>query len=578
VSLRVLEYIEEHRLWENAARMGARLTDALMELQRAQPQVIQDVRGLGLMLGIEYCHEFLGPMMSDALAKHGVFAAYSGNAPQVMRFMVPTTVNAEEMDRIIVAIRDAIADMKRVLPIALLAAKVPPVLKLLNNEHVQIAVFGLLRRIEDLTTKRADAADAPPASAEAALPVAPSEPQPVPEAAEVALPVQKAYAGILGVDLILTRQEGAYVYDQHGERYIDAITAAGTHNLGHRPEELVAELRAAANATDIGNFPMISREKARLGKALSEFVGHGLECAVFSVVRGEAIEAACKIARGFTGRSKLVTVDGGWYGQTGFAMSLSERADKDNYGPLIPDVRVLPFGDADAARAAIGGDTAAVVLELAQAENGCREADAAYARALADVCRQHGAVLIVDETQTGFGRTGAKFLFETLAIEPDMLVLGEALGAGLYPIAVTLLTQRVNTFMNAHPLIHLSTFGGSDIGCRVAKRAVELYAQRAPWANAAAMGEKLLRELNALTHQDGCPIRAVHGRGLLIALDLGSAEQAVAFCRALAKEHLLTLPGEVATHTVVLRPSLLISEEETDAMLAAITAAARQIT
>jgi len=116
---------------------------------RENPKIILEVRGLGLMVGLEYVEEFMGPMMSDALARHGVFAAYSGNAPQVMRFMVPITVTDNEMEQIIAAIQAAVADMKKLLPVALLASKIPGVLKLLNNEKVQITLFYLLRKIED---------------------------------------------------------------------------------------------------------------------------------------------------------------------------------------------------------------------------------------------------------------------------------------------------------------------------------------------------------------------------------------------------------------------------------------------
>ncbi len=153
VSLKVLEYIEENRLWENAARMGARLKAALEDIMRENPKIIKEVRGLGLMVGLEYCHEFMGPMMSEALGRHGVWAAYSGNAPQVMRFMPPITVNDAEMDEIIAAIRAAVKDMKSLLPVAMLAAKIPGVLSLLNNERVQVAMFAFMRRLEDLTGK-----------------------------------------------------------------------------------------------------------------------------------------------------------------------------------------------------------------------------------------------------------------------------------------------------------------------------------------------------------------------------------------------------------------------------------------
>jgi putrescine aminotransferase len=149
VSLRVIEFMLEERLWENAEKMGAMLRDALLEIQAENPKIIREVRGLGLMIGIDYCHEFMGPMMADALAKHGVFAAYSGNAPQVMRFMMPVSVTEAEMVEIIAAIRAAVRDMKTLLPLAMLAVKVPGVLPLLNSEKVQTGLFGVIRRIED---------------------------------------------------------------------------------------------------------------------------------------------------------------------------------------------------------------------------------------------------------------------------------------------------------------------------------------------------------------------------------------------------------------------------------------------
>jgi putrescine aminotransferase len=150
VSLAVLEFIEKNRLWENSARMGERLKEALLELKRDNPKIIKDVRGRGLMIGIEYLHEFMGPMMADSLAKNGIFAAYSGNAPQVMRFMFSLTVTEQEMEQAIRSIREAVRSMKTILPLALPAARVPAILNLLNNEKVQTSLFGFLRAVEEI--------------------------------------------------------------------------------------------------------------------------------------------------------------------------------------------------------------------------------------------------------------------------------------------------------------------------------------------------------------------------------------------------------------------------------------------
>ena len=380
-----------------------------------------------------------------------------------------------------------------------------------------------------------------------------------------------------GADFLEGRREGAYVCDEAGKRYLDCAGGAGTFNLGRRHPELAEALKTAARNTDQGNFPIISREKAELAEALAHFTPGGLECAVFSVVRGEAMEFACKVARGFTGRQELLTVDGGCYGQTGFAMSLSARTDRDAYAPLIPQTGTIPFGDTAAAEKAIGPNTAAIILEPIQAENHCQKASSEYLKSLATRCCATGALLVLDETQTGFGRTGAKFLCEALGVIPDLLILGEALGGGMFPIAATMLTQRVNAFMNDHPMIHLSTFGGHDAGCLVALKALEIYERERPWENALVRGTALKKGIEALSHEEGSPIAGVAGEGLLLSLDMGTEARAEALCREAAAKGLLLAPGEVSKQCVVLRPSLLLSEEETDEILSALAGAIEQL-
>ncbi len=374
-----------------------------------------------------------------------------------------------------------------------------------------------------------------------------------------------------GLGWLEGKREGAYLHTQDGRRLIDGHCGAGVFNLGRRPQALAEELKRALRETDIGNFPMISQEKALLAQALAQFVPGALECSIFAVTRGEAMDAACKVARGYTGRPALITVDGEWYGQTGFALTLSQRDDHALFAPLIPETRSIPFGDVAALRAAVDGRTAALVIAPIQAENGCREASTEYLQQAQAVCRQQGALLIVDETQSGFGRAGARFAFEAHGIAPDILVIGEALGGGIFPIAATVLTQQVNRFMNAHPLIHLSTFGGADIGCRVALKALEIYTSAEPWKNAAAQGERLKQGITKLIGAGQTPIKAVMGRGLLLALDCGTPDAAAAFCRNMIDRGLFVVPGEVAKHTAVLRPSLMISDAEAAEILSALS-------
>ncbi|MFP4501408.1 MAG: aminotransferase class III-fold pyridoxal phosphate-dependent enzyme [Candidatus Hydrogenedentota bacterium] len=374
------------------------------------------------------------------------------------------------------------------------------------------------------------------------------------------------------------KREGACLYGTDGRRFIDGVCGAGAYNLGRRHPDLAEALREAMHATDQGNFPMISAEKAALAEDLARFVGGGLECAVYSVTRGEAMEVACKVARGVTRRKRLLAVQGAWHGDTGFALSLSHRdPGAPDFGPLIPEVDTIAFGDIDAANRSIRRDTAAVFLEPVQAENHCRTASADYVQALARRCKQMGALFVLDETQTNFGRTGVPFAFRELGVAPDMLILGEALGGGMFPIAATLLTQRVNRFLNKHPMIHLSTFGGSDIGCRVAQRALALYENLAPWDNAARQGEVLVDGIRELVKNHPGSVAGWAGQGLLLSLDLETAARARAFCAAAAQHGLLVLPGRVAPHTVLLRPSLLLSDAETREILVALEAVCQAV-
>ena len=367
------------------------------------------------------------------------------------------------------------------------------------------------------------------------------------------------------------KREGSYVYDTEGKRYLDCYTSGGSYNLGRRNPEIVRRFKKAMYETDQGNFVMLSEEKAFLAKRLSEFIPGDLECVLFGVSRGESMEAACKLARGYTGRTKLLTVDGGSYGESGFALSLSQRKGKEQFGALIPDVSVIPFGDIEAARKAIGKRVAALVMEPIQAENHCRAADNGYYREVRTLCDLSGVKLIFDETQSGFGRTGRKFFFEHTGVVPDILIIGEAITSGMFPMTAMIFTPELKAFFDEHPLIHLCTFGGHDLGCRVAMASLDEYEHQAPWDNARVLGEKLLQELRKIAQGEGKTIVSVRGHGLLISLKFASEETALAFCKTAPDNGLLVNTGKVDASTVLLRPSLLLTGEEAGRIVEAVT-------
>ncbi|VVS92575.1 class-III pyridoxal-phosphate-dependent aminotransferase [Desulfoluna spongiiphila] len=381
----------------------------------------------------------------------------------------------------------------------------------------------------------------------------------------------------LGHAFLESRPCGSWMEDQEGRRYLDAATAGGICNLGRRPEAIVEALKEAAFATDQGNFPLISSEKAELAEALAGFAPEGLSCVMFSVVRGESVDFSCKLARGATRRSELISLSGSWFGHTGFAMSLSDRRDKHLYGSLLPETRTIEWGDTILAQEAVTDKTAALILEPVQAENQGRTASRAYLSALRRITREKGALLIFDETQSGFGRCGARFACEEAGVLPDILITGEALGAGIFPICATLFTRKLHRFLNAHPLIHLSTFGGSDVGCRVALAALSEYERVAPWENARAMGDHLKKRLTLLKADFPDLLTGVDGMGLLLSLGFPSQRKAGAFCRMAAGHGLFVVPGAVACESVTLRPSLLLTEEEGDYLLDAVEKSLREL-
>jgi acetylornithine/succinyldiaminopimelate/putrescine aminotransferase len=209
----------------------------------------------------------------------------------------------------------------------------------------------------------------------------------------------------------------------------------------------------------------------------------------------------------------------------------------------------------------MGKRTAAFVMEPIQAESNCRVADREYYARVRSLCDRHGAKLIFDETGSGFGRTGTRFFFEQTGVEPDILVVGGALTGGIFPMTAMIFTPELKQFFDVHPLIHLCTFGGHDLGCRAAMAALDEYDRESPWISARDTGERLIKDLGRLAGKKGA-LKSVAGRGLLVSLKFASEKVARAFCAHAGTYGLMLETGRVDGSCVLLRPSLLIGREE----------------
>jgi acetylornithine/succinyldiaminopimelate/putrescine aminotransferase len=276
-----------------------------------------------------------------------------------------------------------------------------------------------------------------------------------------------------GIDFVMGRREGPFIWDLDGAtRLVNCHCNGGVYNLGHRHPELVQTLVDSLQTLDIGNHHLVSAPRAALASRLAELTG--LPYTVFAVGGGEAIDLAIKVARGATGRSKIISASGGYHGHTGYALHTGDNKYFAPFGPRLPGFVQVSFGDAGALAAAVDGDTAALILETVPATLGMPIPPPGYLAQARTLCDQFGALLILDEIQAGLGRTGRLWAFEHFGVRPDMLVIGKGLSGGLYPMAATCLRADLEAVFHDDPFIHISTFGGAEVACPLALHVLDL--------------------------------------------------------------------------------------------------------
>ena len=374
-----------------------------------------------------------------------------------------------------------------------------------------------------------------------------------------------------GLDIIEGERSGAWVTDVDGTRYLDCFTSAGSFNVGRRNPQVVAAAHAAIDHLDNGNFLLCSDQKAQLAGRLAEITPGDLSCTMFGTGGGEAIDFAIKLARGASGRPKIISTINGYHGHTGFALSAGGRgAFREPFEPLMPEFEQIPFGDVAALEAAVDGETAAVLLEPIQGEGGIVVAPPGYLAAARAVCDRSGALLILDEIQTGLGRTGRLWASEHDGVVPDIMASAKSLGGSLVPISATVFTEDLREFLIPSPFIHLSTFGGSDLACAVALEVLAVIEETGLVEHAAAMGERLFAGLDRIAgaHQD--VISEVRGRGLMAGIQYSEDSLGPRMSYHLARHGILAIYSGNEPSVMRLMPSLVIDPDEIDLLLAAL--------
>jgi acetylornithine/succinyldiaminopimelate/putrescine aminotransferase len=365
----------------------------------------------------------------------------------------------------------------------------------------------------------------------------------------------------LGLDLVMGERSGARFRSAFDGRWLwNCHCNGGVFNLGHRNPAVVAAVREALDHLDIGNHHLVSGWRARLAERLAATTGGRLSGVVFGVGGGEANDLAVKLARAHTGRQDVVSAIGGYHGHTGLSMATGDPEYREPFGPNLPGFRQVPFNDLAALTAAVSDSTAAVILEPIPATLGMPLPEPGYLTGVQDVCRARGALLIVDEVQTGLGRTGSTWCCSQEGIEPDILTTGKGLSGGVYPITATLTTPEIHAFFDEHPFVHISTFGGAELGCVAALTVLDIIESPGFDARVRSVGEHFEEAFRGLPFE-------LRRRGLFMGLRFPNEGDGMTAARDLINAGVFAVFANNDTSVLQFLPPLVLTDEEVDELI-----------
>ena len=367
------------------------------------------------------------------------------------------------------------------------------------------------------------------------------------------------------LDVVLTRGEGVYVWDVDGRRYLDCLSAYSAVNQGHCHPKILAAMVEQAGRLTLTSRAFRNDQLAPFYEELCALTGSHKALPMNS--GAEAVESALKVARKWAyqvkgvadGQAEIIVCSGNFHGRTIAVVGFStDPASRDGFGPFAPGFRVVPFGDADALEAAITPNTAAFLVEPIQGEAGVILPPPGYLKRARELCSAHNVLLILDEIQTGLGRTGKLLAEEHEGVEADLTLIGKALSGGFYPVSAVLSNAEAMSVL--HPGEHGSTFGGNPLACAVARAALRTLVEEGMVENAARVGARLQAGLASVATS---AVKEVRGRGLMLAVELHpDAGGARRVCETLQDRGLLA--KETHDHTIRIAPPLILSDDQAD--------------
>jgi putrescine aminotransferase len=361
---------------------------------------------------------------------------------------------------------------------------------------------------------------------------------------------------------------GVYTYDNHGKRYLDCLGGYGIFNVGHRHPKVINAVKAQLDQVCLHSQDLLNPWAAHLASQLASIAPGDLQYTFFCNSGTEAVEGAIKLARLATGKTEIISTNNSYHGVSMGALSATGREIfRKPFEPLLSGFVHVPFGDIKALEAAITENTAAVILEPIQGEGGINVPPIGYLRKVRQLTKKHKVLLILDEVQTGLGRTGRMFACEHEGVVPDIMCLAKALGGGVMPIGCFMSTAKIWKALEANPSIHNSTFGGNPLACAAASACLEVLMEEHLPARSAVMGNYFMRKLQEVKEQFPKFIADVRGRGLLIGLEFQSKELREAVQEELFHRGVLVAGTMNANRTIRIEPPLIITESQINFMI-----------
>ncbi len=374
-----------------------------------------------------------------------------------------------------------------------------------------------------------------------------------------------------GIVFVPGRREGGWLWDVDEEiKLYNCRSSGGVFNLGHCPPSTTNALKKALDYLDVGDHLLLSEYRAKLARRLSELTPEPLNQVMFGASGGEIVDFAIKLARAYTRRREVISVLGGYHGHTGLALAAGSPRFKDKFLVSYPEFKKAVFNDIDSLERVISENTAAVILETIPVTSGVLIPKEGYLPAVKDLCQEVGALLILDEVQAGLGRTGRLWGFEEWNVIPDIMVLGKGLSGAVYPITAAIYREELQEVFDDDPFVHLSSFGGAELGCVAAMTMLDEIATESFLSHVQEMASLFEVGLNEL--QDKYPdfIIDIRQRGLLMGVEFPSIEMGMLMTGALAANGVLANPSGNKPDTVILMPPLIITKEEVAFVLQAL--------